>query len=258
MLQYQTENFGKSYEYRSGVHHDWSVAAHIHEFSEIAFVKSGCQTVYVDGKKHRVEENHGIIILPNQIHEYTAETPALVRCLVFSNDFIQAFFVKTAGAKPKHPIADFSEYTQLFDMLEKTRPSDTVQLGGLLCLICDRFLKSSDWSFKASADTGAYHAVIDYISNNYRQDITLKEISEKLGYNEKYLSSALHGLTHMNFRLFLASYRIEFAKQRLLSNDMSVTDIALESGFSSINTFNRIFKQLTGMTPREYRRRSRA
>ena len=83
MLVYQTENFGKHYDYRSNPHKNWVMPPHIHEFSEIAFTKEGVTTVILNGKKHVVPAGHMIFILPNQIHEYTDETPSVLRCAVF-------------------------------------------------------------------------------------------------------------------------------------------------------------------------------
>ena len=54
-------------------------------------------------------------------------------------------------------------------------------------------------------------------------------------------------------------YRIEYAKKLITGNpSYSISKTALESGFSAINTFNRSFKELTGMTPSEYRDNSSA
>lgn len=254
MIYYQTENIGKSYHYRSGEHENWFMPPHIHEFSELAFTKSGCQVVCVNGKKYYVPENHAILILPNQIHEYMAECPAYVRCAVFSNDFAPLFFYETGNRKMTNPVVDLSEHKQLLQDLEDTECDDKVRLCGLLNLFCYQFLSKCEFSENVVCDNRFAYAVTDYIIQNYRRDITLKEIAERLGYNEKYLSHTLHELTGMNFRTFLSSYRIEYAKQLLFSGELSVMEVALESGFSSLSSFNRIFRQFTGKAPTEYRR----
>ena len=103
-----------------------------------------------------------------------------------------------------------------------------------------------------------YRAAIAYIAAHFTEDISLSDVAAHLGYHEKYLSSALHSLTGMNFCMFLASYRVDLAKQIFRSPDgreKSISQVAMEVGFSSINTFNRSFKRLTGMTPGEYCKR---
>ena len=57
----------------------------------------------------------------------------------------------------------------------------------------------------------------------------------------------------MNFTDYINVYRFNAACAMLTETDMSMTDIAYESGFQSIRSFNSIFKKLSGVTPREYR-----
>ena len=79
-------------------------------------------------------------------------------------------------------------------------------------------------------------------------------MAKELGYHEKYLSAVLHSLTKMHFRDFLATYRMEYAKKQLLSSTDPISQIAMDSGFSSINTFNKVFKKFIGMSPTDFRK----
>ncbi len=258
MFVYHTENLGKTYEYRSRVHENWSVPLHIHEYSEFAYTLSGTLTVYINGRRHLVPEGHAVFILPNEIHEYTDETEARIRCAVFSNDFIPIFYNKTKGMQLTDPVLELSRSDQLMSKIEQTDPTDTITLSGLLNLLCASFLKNTSLCPKISDGRYIYHDIVNFISENFRQEITLKGIASRLGYNEKYLSTCLTSLTKMNFRMFLASYRVGYAKQlfAMVENEKrSISDIAFESGFSSINSFNRQFKALEGITPTEYRRK---
>lgn len=257
MIAYQTENFGKNYEYRSNPHKNWVMPPHIHEFSEIAFTLSGITTVYVGGVRYELPKNHLILILPNQIHEYTDETASELRCAVFSNDHIPCFFHMVKNTVPTNPVLDFSDSPDLLDALSNCAPTDTLKLCGLLNLICDRLLRSSGFSERTAGEHSMFYEVIRYVSENFTQDIKLSDLAKRLGYHEKYLSSSLHALTGMNFRTFLASYRVNFAKDLLRTRHSKATrisDVALQCGFSSINSFNRAFREITGMTPTQYAR----
>lgn len=257
MIDYQMENFAKTYDYRSNEHENWKVMPHIHEFSELVFTKSGITTVYVNGHKYRVPENYALLILPNQIHEYSAETESTLRCCVFSNDFIPIFFQKMRGYELLDPVVNFSDQLDLWKSLEETDQTNIMKICGLMNLICARFFETAALGKKTTDDQKLFLEAISYISQNFRKDITLKQVAKALGYNEKYLSSSLHSLTKMNFREFLGSYRIDYAKHLLAYNKegfMRISDVALESGFLSINSFNRCFKEITGMTPSEYRK----
>ena len=84
--------------------------------------------------------------------------------------------------------------------------------------------------------------------------MTLAEIAESLGYEYCYFSRIFNKLFLMNFTDYINIYRFNAACAMLTETDMSVTDIAYESGFQSIRSFNNIFKSLSGVSPREYRR----
>lgn len=258
MITYQSENVGKSYDYRSNCHTDWVVPLHIHEYSEIAFTKQGCTCVYLDGKKYLVPEKHLIFISPNQLHEYTDESPSLMRCAVFSNDFIPIFHTIMKEKDFLYPVFDFSDHIEVLEELDKTEPSKLSKICGLLNIVADILLEKGVIVPKSKANQRQYsfQQIINYISSNFREDIKLYDIAKRLGYHEKYLSGALHALTGMNFRRFLASYRIDYAKKLLRDNSlttMSIVDIALQCGFSSINSFNRLFLSICGMTPTQYK-----
>lgn len=255
MLIYQTENFGKRFEYRSNEHKNWIVPPHIHEFSEIAFTKEGVSTIILDGKKLTLPEWHLVFIFPNQIHEYSDETESHLRCAVFSNDHVPAFFDKIQDLRPQNPIIDMTDSKELLEELSETEWSDIVKISGLLNMICDKVLKRSEWIEKEKANDSMFYDVICYISQNFKEDIHISDLAKKLGYHEKYLSSSIHALTGMNFRTFLAYYRVNFAKSLLRSKDklsLRISDVAYQCGFFSINSFNRVFREITGMTPKEY------
>ncbi|MBQ9112643.1 MAG: helix-turn-helix transcriptional regulator [Clostridia bacterium] len=256
MIIYQTENFGKRYEYRSNPHDNYVSPPHIHEFSEIAFTKSGITTVLLNGKKYLLPENHLIFILPNQIHEYSDETSSTMRCAVFSNDHIPVFFEKIKDRQLGDPVIDLTGHKELLRELAATDWGDTLRLCGLLNLICAEILATTDLVPRTMGEHSIFYEVIQYISQNFKEDIQLKDMAKRLGYHEKYLSSSLHLLTGMNFRTFLSSYRINFAKHLLNSGKtqkLRISDVALQCGFSSINSFNRAFREITGMTPSQYK-----
>lgn len=79
-------------------------------------------------------------------------------------------------------------------------------------------------------------------------------MSERLGYNYYYLSKCFHKIFSMSFTDFLNSYRLDAALSMLTETDKDITDIALESGFQSIRSFNEFFKKNIGTTPAKYRK----
>ena len=254
MLTYQNENIGKSFAFRSREHRQgYSVPPHIHEYSEIMYVTDGEMTMYLDGKKLIVSKGQMVFVFPNQAHEYTSETPCNIWCAVFSNDFLHAFYHLYSDKIPKSSVIDVSECSELVFELQKTQENDVIERAGILHLLFSKLAKTVEFDNREGKGSTLYNSAINYISSNFRSDFTLADMAKALGYHEKYLSSELHLLTKMNFRAFIATYRVDHAKRQLRSTARTISDIAFDSGFSSINTFNRVFKQVTGITPSEYR-----
>lgn len=255
MLIYQNENIGHSFEYRYGLHNDgFSVPLHIHEYSELLYVIEGRMKLAIDGKSMCAEAGQMAFVFPNQSHEYTKEFECKCFCAVFSNDFLQPFFGIYPDMIPKNPIIDMGEDTCIAEKLMRADPCEKVLLTGLLHLLFDRLAKSTELEKKNTSGDSLYNAAINYISANFRSDFSLSDMAKALGYNEKYLSGELHSLTKMNFRMLLSTYRLEWAKRLLRTTASNVSEIALDSGFLSINSFNRTFKKLNGVTPTEYRK----
>lgn len=82
---------------------------------------------------------------------------------------------------------------------------------------------------------------------------SLRDLSERLATNDTYASRAINDGLGMNFSSFINSLRTSHAKSLLTGTQKSVLAIALDSGFGSKATFNRVFKQLVGVTPTAYR-----
>ena len=87
------------------------------------------------------------------------------------------------------------------------------------------------------------------------EEITLKRISDSLGYSEFYVSRRFKEISGMQFRDYLRCRRLAFALKDVRDTDKSLLDIALDYGFSSHEAFTRAFKEAYGITPSEYRQK---
>jgi AraC-like DNA-binding protein len=88
-------------------------------------------------------------------------------------------------------------------------------------------------------------------------ELTLPALAEVLGVQPAHLSRVINELLKQNFFEFINRYRVESARQRLAARSAmgeKLITVALECGFNSVSTFNRVFKDLAGRTPSDYRR----
>ncbi|WP_308588956.1 AraC family transcriptional regulator [uncultured Oscillibacter sp.] len=83
-------------------------------------------------------------------------------------------------------------------------------------------------------------------------DFSLTTVSDLLGMNQSYLSALFIRQQGKGFVEYLNGYRVEMAKRLLDTTDILVKEIGFKVGFSSAQSFNRVFKKYTGMTPGQY------
>ena len=97
-------------------------------------------------------------------------------------------------------------------------------------------------------------STIVFINNNYGERITPKEIAENVNFNSDYLGRIFKKNTGNTLMEYLNIVRLNEAKKMLVSTDKSITEIANETGFSSVSYFVRAFKNSNLITPSEYRK----
>ncbi|MGN0405648.1 MAG: helix-turn-helix domain-containing protein [Bariatricus sp.] len=95
---------------------------------------------------------------------------------------------------------------------------------------------------------------ISYMEKNYRNDISLDQLSQVVSMSKYHLSKEMKRYTGFSPHAYLLSLRIHQAKQLLHYTDLPANKIALSVGFNDINNFNYQFKKRTGKTPLQYRR----
>ncbi|MBR2311514.1 MAG: AraC family transcriptional regulator [Oscillospiraceae bacterium] len=253
-MHYQLENFNGECDFRSRFHNGWQINANLHEYSEFLYCQKGTGVVTVNGQEITLSEGQLAWIPPNYVHKYDFPEAEVV-CAVFSNDLIPLFFRTLAGRYFCVSAINMEELANLPKLFPQLKKEDFLLASGYLNLICAKVMGQSQFESGKHSDGMLYQKVISYIADHYLEDISLKQIAKLFGYNEKYLSHTLHELTGIQFRQLIAFYRIRHAK-RLLTNgtNQDVTAIAMDSGFSAINSFHRTFKEMTGTTPSLYRK----
>ena len=96
-------------------------------------------------------------------------------------------------------------------------------------------------------------SITDYIKQHCNEDISLDDIAEMSGFSKYHFSRLFREFTGTSYYKYLNQKRIEFAEQLLLDPEVNITEAAVRSGFNSISAFIRMFKQIKGCTPTEFR-----
>lgn len=140
------------------------------------------------------------------------------------------------------------EYEYLLEMEETT---DLMQLSASLSRVLERFIdctfslqnvKNRDFMFKA----------MNYIRNNYGEDISLEDVASEVGLHPTYFSKLFREEMRMTYTDYLNLVRIEAAKQ-LIRQECSLVEVAQMVGFNDQSYFSKIFKKLEGVSPGRWR-----
>lgn len=108
-----------------------------------------------------------------------------------------------------------------------------------------------------SKDTGLKKTLL-FLAENYTRDISLKECADEMGFNMNYFSRFFRSHTGIHFHQYLTTLRMQKARQLLLTTGLPITEVVSRSGFQNAKTFNRVFKNTCGCSPREFRREGAA
>lgn len=105
------------------------------------------------------------------------------------------------------------------------------------------------------SDNDRITLVYDYVQANFKQPISLKEISDLVNMAIPSFCRYFKKLTGKTFTRFVNEIRIVHACKLLNEDHLSISDISFESGFNNFSHFNRLFKDITGQNPSVYRRK---
>ena len=105
-----------------------------------------------------------------------------------------------------------------------------------------------------NSDIKPMQKALKYLEENYTQNISLEQISNEANISRYYFSRLFRKTTGMNFNKYLARIRADKAEALIKTTRKPIIEIAYETGFYSVRTFNRTFKELKGITPQSLRR----
>lgn len=248
---YQTEHFGAADYFKKEEGENFSFAPHLHQSFELILLKEGTMYITADGCEQKMTKGQGALILPNQVHSLSS-TESKHILFIFSPKIIQAFFTETKGKLPKKNV--FTLPPRLFDLLlDLKREEKEYNMKGLLYSACAAFDAEAEY-YEAEPDKqGLLFRMLSYVEHHFRDECTLNALSGSAGYNAEYLSRFFKKKTGIPYNTYLNTRRINHAVYLLNNSDDSCLNCALECGYTSLRSFNRNFKAITGYTPKEYR-----
>lgn len=249
---------------------------HFHQDIEVLYVLEGELYLKIGDCEIKMRKEDIYIINANTTHSFCVSEDVLyakitITYQIYSDIYRNEPFVfvcdstseneqkKEAFSQLRHRINNFLNcYLKLKG---KTASFKYISLGYLvLDTISDYFLfklpENNQFEQYDKVDTRIC-LINNYIRNNYRSSIALKDLADQLFLSEAYCSRFFKKMYGMTFSDYLTNIRLHHAVEDLIYTDMPVTKIVYDNGFSSQTFFSRKFKSIYDETPANFRKHFR-
>ncbi|MCL6445631.1 MAG: AraC family transcriptional regulator [Alicyclobacillus sp.] len=248
---------------------------HWHHFLEVGYCVSGKGLFHFGDKTYEVDPGDVFIVnnLERHIAQSDPEDPSVFLFLYFDPsliDYEDRELLLPFIYNPKHfdnripaalAVAEQIGFltNQIWLEMRKDKTAYQAMVKASIMQICVLLLRHFGQSTTREGWNRVYHLykqlqpALMYLKQNFREQIELEEVAAYLSLSPSRTRHLFKEATGEGFKEFLIHLRVNEAKKLLVTTDMSITDVYLNCGFQSHAPFYRAFKQITGITPNEYR-----
>lgn len=264
-----TKGFPLEYYFVDENYPQYVMPLHWHSEFEVLRVISGNLALYLNNEVYALAAGDVIMIPPGTLHRGEPMN-CVYECAVFDlhmasgynaariSEFIRPIISSDAVVDPICPAA-VAVGARILDAVrarERYYELEVAALSGeMICLM----YRTGGVLAEQGADKRIVHRralmtlLIDKIEKEYTSKITLTDLAEIAGMNEKYLCRFFKSFTGQTPIDYINSLRIDRACFDMTVNKMSVTDAAYECGFNELSYFSKTFKRYKGVTPGKYK-----
>ncbi|HBE76301.1 MAG TPA: hypothetical protein DDW65_00740 [Firmicutes bacterium] len=247
---------------------------HWHDCYEVLYMIEGAALQQVNDKQFKMVQHDVLILNPGCIHS-TYSIPGEDACILvikFMKEIIDSRFANFSDSQYIQAFIN-NRFDRIFH-LNDTR-QNFMELHNILLALHDEYIgKQSGFEiyirgslfhliawcvrngiitlpeFPQESKTGLrINSMINYIEDNFKREINLKDIAQLLNLSYYYCSRYFKRMTGKTFKEYLDFVRICEAEKLLVASEMNISEIALTVGYSRVSSFNRVFKKVRGYNP---------
>ncbi len=248
-----------------------SQAWHFHPEIEICYTSQSNGRRFVGNQISDYQENDLVMFGSNLPHGYTTDVYSSQIVIQMNIDFLGMTFINSPELRAIKGLFDQAKHGLEFNgvskrkavkLIEKLLKSEGIQQ--LLCLL--KLLQvlaeakgviricSEEYALGFNvAQLGRIKIVYDHIMDNFRKDVRIKEISDKLNISEAAFYKFIKKHTKKTYTQIINEFRINYASKLLMNTDKTIAQVCFESGYNNLSYFNRKFKAIMQETPHSFR-----
>lgn len=259
---------------------EYNTTQHFHPEFEMTYVVEGQGVLISRDSLQAIVPGGVVLVKPNQLHTVNrASKEEFSRVtFVFSLDLISSRKMDYSTIKYIAPLYQENTWVapwigpelpgsgeilelmqELYELYKNKQPYFELKIKILLLRIFELLYQyghirlHSDLEIKSRSDTEKLEEIYRYIHENFRGNITLEKIANHHYYDKYHLLKFFKRMTGTTCFEYISNCRLNYALSLLMDTDMTVTQIALESGFNSSSFFIKTFRDKYGITPSKCR-----
>lgn len=222
---------------------------HRHEFYEIEYILSGSGEYRIDDQRYDIHS--GMLFFMTPFHFHSVSTAGCrVFNLMFSGELCDTGFLINLLHSDTPPVLDTSGHdfeffrTALSEIVHADH--NAAYTGYLLNAVLGKLSMRQNAS--RTVGTPIKNAML-YLLQHFRENPTLSQTAEHVGYTPSYFSAIFKKEVGMGFKEYVDTLRFDYAGKLVKHAELSVVEIARESGFDDYPNFIRRFQKRFGMSP---------
>ncbi|MCG8572691.1 MAG: AraC family transcriptional regulator [Spirochaetes bacterium] len=229
----------------------------------VHYITDGYGRIKMDNKMYRLEKGDAFFVFPDQKNFYQASKnhPWSYKWIGFSgsraDEILNSIHInrKSMIIHNVYISAIENMIDQVFENLKNRNPGYELKIKGLFYIILSKFVEQNEIRAKNNSyqKVDYIENILEFIQNNYQRSITVNQMSQYLGINRSYFSNLFKKRIGTSVQDYLIKYRIDKAKELLITSEYSVAEISHFVGYKEYFTFYKIFKKLTGLSPKQYK-----
>ncbi|MBE5961886.1 MAG: helix-turn-helix domain-containing protein [Lachnospiraceae bacterium] len=238
---------------------NYTFAKHLHNQLEVIYVMSGECTVTIDEQDYPICKDNMVLIFPYQIHNLSMPVNCELIVQTFEPEYAKEYVPYLATCVPDNPVIhqlenDCIDAFMKADAYHRQRKSKSIVQAYVSLYMSFLY----DFMKMKPTKTADNHSIIPslllYMDEHFTEKLSLDILAKELFVTKYYISRIFSKKLHTTFSDYVNKLRVQYAAQLLINTDLSVSIIALTSGFESERTFYRVFKNENRLTPLQYRK----
>ncbi|MBR2616888.1 MAG: helix-turn-helix domain-containing protein [Clostridia bacterium] len=246
---------------------EYTSPTHTHDGYELFFVTRGNATLSVRDKHYTVNEGDVVFISGNEEHRLHSKSDRYERVIILLNaekadtllnakELVSLLKFRPAEFLHVRKLNSMQTATALIDKIQKElslrAPLYEYAVNALLEQLLILLFREDEATTLSSP--ARFAEIRKYLEENYATTMALEDVAQRFHLSKYYLAHAFKEECGVSPMQYLTSLRLSHAKRLLTETNLRISEVAARVGFTELNRFCRLFRQKTGVTPKEYRK----